>query len=230
MSDILTAPSFLTCQRKTTIVVTFLQLETHYQLCRSSGNLPETNSQAPAFRTQCLSLSPNCTWLMCVPLSPPTWAWNPIHPAKCQRHRAATISFTLPARQQHSLPPVRTLLFKPFVAMAMDRPLCRATTPLCGTVLPSSVLRLQPLRAHRAACEGSQSWLKSNSSFSEKKNTPTLRILSCYRGFASCSRAVFKTSPWYLHRYMGLFKVLWGSLWKVCIKVLVLLEGLYKRC
>lgn len=92
-----------------------------------------------------------------------------------------------------------------------------------------SVLQLQPLRAHRAACKGSQSWLKSNSSFSEK-NTPTLRILSCYQGFASCSRAVFKTSPWYLHRYMGLFKVLWGSLWKVCIKVLVLLKGLYKRC
>lgn len=69
MSDILTAPSFLTCQRKTTIVITFLQMETHYQLCRSSGNLPETGSQAPAFRTQCLSLSPNCTWLMCSPIS-----------------------------------------------------------------------------------------------------------------------------------------------------------------
>lgn len=217
MSDILTAPSFLTCQRKTTIVVTFLQLETHYQLCRSSGNLPETDSQAPAFRTQCLSLSPNCTWLMCLPLSPKTWAWNPIHPAKCQRHRAATISFTLSARQQHSLRPVRTLLFKPFVAMAMDRPLCQATTPLCGTVLPSSVLRLQPLRAHRAACEGSQSWLKSNSSFSEKKKKILLPS-----GFWAATRDLQVVLGLFLRQAHGIYTDIWASL-KYC-------GVLYERC
>lgn len=152
---------------------------------------------------------------MCLPLSPPTWAWNPIHPAKCQRHKTATISFTLPARQQHSLPSVRTLLFKPFVAMAMDRPLCRATMPLCGTVLPSSVLRLQPLRAHRAACEGSQSWLKSNSSFSEKK-------ILLPSGFWAATRDLQVVLGLFLRQAHGIYTDIWASL-KYC-------GVLYERC
>lgn len=224
MSDILTAPSFLTCQRKTTIVITFLQMETHYQLCRSSGNLPETGSQAPAFRTQCLSLSPNCTWLMCSPISsnmgtephPPCQVSetqdNPLSPSPspldsnihcCQSDHL----WPWPWIDYFAGPPCLPVWLR-YHSLCSDRSLGELTK--------------QPARAHRADWKAIP--------VSVKKNTPTLRILSCYQGFASCSRAVFKTSPWYLHRYMGLFKVLWGSLWKVCIKVLVLLEGLYKRC
>lgn len=44
------------------------------------------------------------------------------------------------------------------------------------------------------------------------QNFSTLRIPRCYWGFTSCFKAVLKTNPWYLHRYMGLCKVPCGSL------------------
>lgn len=167
--------------------------------------------------------SPALQMLPGVPLSPPVWT------------RAAVLPWQKTTAQDGAAPPA-------FSLFEGDSPGCHSgrhfsSRPASLTeswrwqaALPANTLLPSPASSalHQEPAWTLGGCLKGDPSFSKKFSYP--QNSEMLLGFTSCFKAVLKTNLWYLHRYMGLCKRC-VVLYKRCsINVLVLLEGLYKRC